>query len=83
MEQIARSPQDIGQALRQARRAQGLTQAALADRAGTWQRTVSIVETGAEGARLDTICDLLAALGLELRIVPRSALPPEAMEDIF
>lgn len=83
MDQIARSPADIGHALRKARKAQGLTQADLASRAGIWQRTVSTVETGTGGARLETVFDLLAALDLEMRIVPRSKSGPTELEDIF
>ncbi|MBC7140421.1 MAG: helix-turn-helix domain-containing protein, partial [Defluviimonas sp.] len=70
MEQIARTPKDIGNALRAARKAKKLTQAELASRSGIWQRTVSTIETNASGARLDTIFDLLAALDLEIQIVP-------------
>jgi HTH-type transcriptional regulator / antitoxin HipB len=83
MDQIARTAKDIGIVLRQARKAQNLTQADLAARAGVWQRTVSNIETSASGAKVDTIFDLLAALDLELRIVPRSKMAPGDLEDIF
>lgn len=83
MDQIARTTKDLGQTLRAARKAKGLTQAELAARAGVWQRTVSNIETGTSGAKVDTIFDLLAALDLELRIVPRSKLTQRDLEDIF
>jgi len=83
MDQIARTTKDLGQVLRAARKAQGLTQAELAARAGVWQRTVSNIETGASGAKADTIFDLLAALDLELQIVPRSKMTGRDLEDIF
>ncbi len=83
MDQIARTTKDLGQTLRAARKANGLTQAELAARAGVWQRTVSNIETGTSGAKVDTIFDLLAALDLELRIVPRSKMTPRDLEDIF
>jgi HTH-type transcriptional regulator/antitoxin HipB len=83
MDQIARTTKDLGQALRAARKAKGLTQAELAARAGIWQRTVSNIETGTSGAKVDTIFDLLAALDLELRIVPRSKMTQRDLEDIF
>ena len=83
MNQIARTTKDLGQTLRAARKAKGLTQAELAARAGVWQRTVSNIETGASGAKVDTIFDLLAALDLELRIVPRSKMTQRDLEDIF
>jgi HTH-type transcriptional regulator/antitoxin HipB len=83
MDQIARTTKDLGNALRQARKARSLTQAELASRAGIWQRTVSNIETSASGAKVDTIFDLLAALDLELHIVPRSKMTPGDLEDIF
>lgn len=83
MDQIARTTKDLGNALRQARKARSLTQAELASRAGIWQRTVSNIETSASGAKVDTIFELLAALDLELHIVPRSKMSPGDLEDIF
>lgn len=83
MDQIARTPKDIGNALRNARKAQKLTQAELATRSGLWQRTISTVETSASGTKLDTIFDLLAVLDLEIHIVPRSKSRPTDLEDIF
>jgi len=80
---IARTTKDLGNALRQARKAQNLTQTELALRAGIWQRTVSNIETSASGAKVDTIFDLLAALDLELLIVPRSKISPSDLEDMF
>jgi transcriptional regulator, XRE family len=83
MDQIARTTRDIGNLLRNARKAKGLTQAELASRAGVWQRTISNIETSASGAKLDTVFDLLAALDLELHIAPRSKMKPGDLEDIF
>ncbi len=83
MDQIARTTKDLGHVLRQTRKLQNLTQAELASRAGIWQRTVSNIETSASGAKVDTIFDLLAALDLELHIVPRSKIRPSDLEDIF
>ncbi len=83
MDQIARTTRDLGNVLRNARKAQKLTQAELAARAGIWQRTVSNIETSASGAKVDTIFDLLAALDLELHIVPRSKTKPDDLEEIF
>ncbi|WP_323010825.1 helix-turn-helix domain-containing protein [Paracoccus sp. (in: a-proteobacteria)] len=83
MDQIARTTKDVGNVLRNARKARKLTQADLARRAGVWQRTISNIETSASGAKLDTIFDLLAALDLEIHIVPRSKMKPGDLEDIF
>lgn len=83
MTQIARTVEDIGSVLRNARKAQGLTQGELATRAGVWQRTISNIETSNSDAKLATIFDLLAALDLEFQIVPRSKMKPGDLEDIF
>jgi len=83
MDQIARTTKDVGNVLRNARKARKLTQTDLARRAGVWQRTISNIETSASGAKLDTIFDLLAALDLEIHIVPRSKMKPGDLEDIF
>ncbi len=83
MDQIARTTKDLGNVLRKARKARNLTQADLATLAGIWQRTISNIETSASGAKVDTIFDLLAALDLELHIVPRSKMTPGDLEDIF
>lgn len=83
MDQIARTTKDLGNVLRKARKLQNLTQAELAARAGVWQRTISNIETSTSGAKLDTIFDLLAALDLEIHIVPRSKMKPHDLEDIF
>jgi HTH-type transcriptional regulator / antitoxin HipB len=83
MDQIARTTKDLGNVLRKARKARNLTQAELASLAGIWQRTISNIETSASGAKVDTIFDLLAALNLELHIVPRSKMTPDDLEDIF
>ena len=83
MDQIARTTKDLGKVLRNVRKARNLTQAELAARAGIWQRTVSNIETSASEAKLDTIFDLLAALDLEIHIVPRGKMKPGDLEDIF
>lgn len=83
MTRIARTGKDIGTILRNARKDRGLTQAQLADQAGVWQRTVSNIETNAGDAKLGTVFDLLAALDLEIQVVPRSKVSRTDLEDIF
>ena len=83
MDQIARTPKDVGVALRNARKAAKLTQKELGERAGIWARTISLIETDASGTKLDTIFDLCAALGLEIHITARSRARPDDIEDIF
>jgi len=51
-----------------ARRQAGLTQTELAQRAGTSQAAVSAYESGRRSPSVDTLCRILAATGLELRM---------------
>lgn len=67
---------DLGAALREARRAAGLSQEALAERAGVSRQWLSRLETGSNpGAELRKVLDVLAALGLTVRLGP-SPQPP-------
>jgi len=81
MEQLARTPNDIGHALRQARKQQGLSQQALATLSGVWQETISKIENGSPGTRLETIFDLCAALNLEIVVADRSKGTTDFLED--
>lgn len=54
--------------IRMARRQAGLTQTALAKRAGTSQAAVSAYESGRRSPSVDTLCRILGAAGLELRM---------------
>lgn len=58
----------IGEAVRQARRAHGLTQSQLAGLAGTGLRFVSELERGKPSISLDKTLAVLAVLGLRVRI---------------
>lgn len=79
----ARSPKDIGNALRNARRRKGFTQAKLAATSGVWQDTISKIERGIGDPKLATVFALLAALDLELTVAERSQGSNAAIEDIF
>jgi len=72
MQDLARTPQQIGAIIRRNRKRQGRSQGALGEIAGLRQETISLIETGNPAARLDTILSLLGALDLEIRIGPRS-----------
>lgn len=76
---------DLGAQLRAARRARGLTQAELAERAGVSRNFVVQVERGQRrGAELDRVLALVRALGLELALLdrPRPAFA-EALDDLL
>lgn len=69
----------LGAQVREARRAAGLSQAALAARSGTSRVTIARLEGGvARDVRAGTLQRLCDALGLELRAVPAGA---QAMQE--
>lgn len=80
---FARSPGQLGHHIRTARRKRGLNQTELANLAGQRQEMISKIETGQGGVRLATIYAVLAALGLEMTIAPRSHSSAADIEDIF
>lgn len=73
MAELARSPEQIGNAIRRARKKRGMSQSELGEKAGLRQETISLIENGNPAAKLETILAVLAALDLELQIHPRSS----------
>ena len=71
MHQLVRLPNQLGAAIQSERLRQGKTQSELADLAGTQQKTISAIENGREGTKLDTLLSVIASLGLDMQIVPR------------
>ena len=71
MDQITRTPKQLGTVLQRYRKATGLTQETLAARIRLRQATISALENSATNARLGTLFDTLAALNLELVVRPR------------
>lgn len=67
-----RSPAQLGNAIRRARKKRGLSQTDLGKMAGLRQATISIIETGNPAARIDTILEVLAVLDLEIHIANRN-----------
>ncbi|KAF1695309.1 transcriptional regulator [Pseudoxanthomonas koreensis] len=63
----------LGMAVRQARKAHGLTQAGLAGLAGTGPRFISELERGKASAELGKVLDVLAVLGLRLLLAGADA----------
>lgn len=73
---------DAARAIRDARLAADLTQAVLAERAGTSQATVSAYESGHKTPSLPTLSRLLAAAGRRLSVerAARPVLQPTAAQ---
>lgn len=66
MEQLIFSPQSLGQALRRQRKAKALNQKKAGELFNLGQNTISNIEMGAPGTRIETLFRLLAALDLEM-----------------
>lgn len=73
MADLARSPEQIGNAIRRARKKSGMSQSELGEKTGLRQGTISQIEKGHAAAKLETILALLSVLGLEFQIRERSA----------
>ncbi len=73
---------DVPRTLRAARQRAGLTQTALALRAGTSQATVSAYERGTKQPSVETLARLLAATGSRLAVTPaaRAVIRPSAAQ---
>ena len=83
MEQIGRTPKQIGAIVRRQRRQSGLTQGQLGAKIRLRQATVSKLESGEPATRLSTLLDALAALDLEIVIRPRTKAPINEIEELF
>lgn len=65
--------QDIGQRIRSARKARGLTAVELAERAGMHRNTLLALETGRGNIELVKLLALCSELELDLLVLPRQA----------
>lgn len=83
MPDLARTPRQLGNIVRRARKKSGLTQTDLGAKAGFRQETISLIEAGNPATRIDTLLGVLAGLELEIRIAPRSKGAPADIEDLF
>ena len=67
--------QNIIDALKSAREAKGLSQRALSKRTGVPQSHISKIENGGTDIRLSSLIELARALDLDLKLIPRKAVP--------
>lgn len=65
------SPKTLGKVLRKYRMEQNLTQTEAGQRFNLTQKTVSNIEAGKQGVRLETLFNIMSALGLEMQLQPR------------
>lgn len=71
MELLIYSPKALGSAIKRQRKAKKLTQSTIGSAFKLNQTTVSSIEQGAPGTRLETLFRMLAALDLEMVIRPK------------
>lgn len=83
MMDLARTPKQLGNVVRRARKSRNWTQTQLGEKAGLRQETVSLIEAGNPATKLETILAVLAALNLEFRIAPRSQADITSIEDLL
>lgn len=83
MNDLARTPSQIGNHVRRSRKKRGWSQGELGAKVGLRQATISLIETGNPAARLETILAVLAALDLELRVAPRLKGQASDIEELF
>ena len=71
MNQIVRLPSQLGALIQSARLQRNMTQQQLASLIGKQQKTISAIENGSEGTKLDTLLRVIAILDLDLQVIPR------------
>lgn len=81
MEQLIYSPKSLGIAIKRQRKARMLTQTEAGHAFNIDQTTVSSIEQGAPGTRLETLFRILAALDLEMVIRPKANLSRKIKEN--
>lgn len=73
MDQLVFSPQSLGIAIKRQRKAKKLSQQEAGEPYKLDQTTISSIEQGAPGTRLETLFRLLSALELEMVIRPKKS----------
>jgi HTH-type transcriptional regulator/antitoxin HipB len=74
MEQFIYSPKSLGTAIKRQRKIKKLSQTQAGSTFKIEQSTISSIEQGAPGTRLETLFRVLAALDLEIIIRPKKLL---------
>jgi len=83
MSALARTPKQLGEIIQRHRLRSGLSQSELGKRVGLRQATISQIESGYHATKIAVLCDLLAALDLELTVAPRTSRSAADIEAIF
>lgn len=82
MNNVIRSPEELGAAIRRQRKSLSLSQKELGEEANLRPATISNLENGKTGVKLSTLFDVLAALKLEIDLSFRDK-DKRDVEDVF
>jgi len=83
MNDLARTPKQVGSLIRRTRKKRGWSQSELGSAAGLRQETISLIENGNPATKVETIFAILVALDLEFRIRQRSKGQSSDIEELF
>ena len=72
MNQMVRTAKQLGAYIQDARARKGISQQQLAEMIGKYQKTISSIEQGSDGTKLETLLLVLAALDLNMQISTRA-----------
>ena len=75
------SPGTLGKVLRRYRKNLGMSQSEAGSKFNLPQKTVSNIESGLPGVRMESIFKYMSALGLEMHLEPRNQ--PAKNEDLW
>lgn len=82
MSQMVRTAKQLGAYIQDARARKGISQQQLAEVIGKQQKTISSIEQGSDGTKLETLLLVLAALDLNIEISARTK-ASQKIGDIF
>jgi len=83
MKDLIRTPKQLGNLIRTARKKAGLSQSQLGEMTGLRQETISLIENGNPATRIDSILSVVAMLELDLDLGPRKKSADFDYEDIL
>lgn len=82
MNQMVRTATQLGAYIQDTRARKGISQQQLAEMIGKHQKTISSIERGSDGTKLETLLLVLAALDLDIEIGARTK-ASQNIGDIF
>ena len=83
MKDLIRTPKQLGNLIRTARKKAGLSQSQLGEMTGLRQETISLIENGNPATRIDSILSVVAMLKLDLDLGCRKKSADFDYEDIL